>query len=497
MDAKRLIKEPRIIALAVIILASIIAIGPHFVFEPGQPAKIETNIVKGLDLQGGVRAIISLDNATADQFQQSISILSSRINSFGLKEMTIRPVVIDNSQYIQLELAGSTEAQMRDLLEKQGKFDAYIDRTVSLSDGKGTLKVGGVDFPVSLNSGANFSTITAGGNTVSQDQIFTLDVSGTKIDFKYANSTNNSAVFLAKVYAGADILQVFRDVQRANVVQTESGQWQFSFSILTSKDSAERFAKITQDVPVEFGGLQKDSYLASKIYLYLDNKEMDVLRIDSSLKGDLLKQPQISGPGDTKKDALDKMKNLQAILESGALPTKIEIVSISNVSPALGGEFMRTALIAIFAAILIVSLIIYIRYKDPKIVLPIILTSGAEVIIIFGVAGLIKWTIDLASIAGILAAIGTGVDAQIVLVDESRQKIDTAMSLKHKLKQAFFIIVSSGATTIGAMIPLFVIGAGVIKGFAFTTVLGVLIGILITRPTFSKILEYVRAENAE
>ncbi len=491
MNFKLLIKEPRIIILAAILIASIIAIGPHFVFEPGQPAKLETKIIKGLDLQGGVRAIIAPDNATPEQLQKSISVLSSRINSFGLKEMTIRPVIIDNAQYIQLELAGASEAEMRDLLEKQGKFDAYIDRQISLSDGKGILKVGGIEFPVSEKDGA----ITVEGNAVSQNQSFTLDVAGTKIDFRYQNRTNSTVILFAKVYAGEDIMQVFRDAQHSNIVQGDQGQWLFHFSILTSKNSAEKFSKITQDVPVEFAGVQRDNYLTSQIYLYLDEKLIDSLRISSELKGDLLTQPSITGPGESKQDAVDKMKKLQAILESGALPTKIEIVSIVDVSPTLGAQFMNVALKAIFAAILVVSLIIYLRYKDPKIVVPIILTSGAELVIIFGVAALIKWTIDLASIAGILAAIGTGVDAQIVLVDESRQKQEANMSLRRKLEQAFFIIVSSGATTIGAMLPLLFVGAGVIKGFAFTTILGVLIGILITRPTFSKILEYERSDS--
>jgi len=492
MDLKKLLKEPRVIFLIVLIIASLAAIGPHFVPSQGGTLSLETKIIKGLDLQGGVRALIALDNATDEQFQQSISILSNRINYFGLKEMNIRPVIIDNKQYIQLELAGANEAEMRDLLEKQGKFDAYIDREVSLTDGKGILKLGGIDFAVSEKNGA----ITVGNSTISQNQSLALDVSGTKIDIKYLNRTNNTLVLFAQVYTGADIKQIYRDAQHSNVVQGAGGSWIFQFSIVTSTESAARFSKITQDVPVDFGGIQRSNYLASKIYLYLDDNEMDSLSISSDLKGNFLTQPSISGPGASKQDAVDKMKKLQAILESGALPTKIELVSVADVSPTLGEQFMKVALIAIFAAILVVSFIIYLRYRDPRIVIPILLTSGAEVIIIFGVAALIKWTIDLASIAGILAAIGTGVDAQIVLVDESRQKHEGAeMSLRRKLEQAFFIIVSSGATLIGAMLPLLFIGAGVIKGFAFTTILGVLIGILITRPTFSKILEYVRSES--
>lgn len=493
MDLKRLIKEPRVIIFILILIASVAAIGPHLVFEPGQPSKLETRIVKGLDLQGGVRATISLENAKPEDMQKSISTLSSRINAFGLREMIIRPVTVSGTNYLQIELAGSTEKQMRDLIEQQGKFEAYIDRPVSLTSGHGVLKAGGQEFDVSVSVADNSSTATVSGNTVGVNQSFTLDAGNTPIKFIYAGTTNTTAVFNALVYTGSDIKQVFRDVQHANVVQTAGGQWEFRFSILTSKESAEKFAKVTQDVPVDFAGAGK-SYLQSKIYLYLDDKLVDSLSISAELRGDVLTQPSISGPGDSKADALDKMKKLEAILESGALPTKIDIVSIEEVTPVLGEQFITTAIIAILAAILVVSLIVYVRYRDLRIVVPILLTSTAEVIIIFGAAGLLHWTIDLASIAGILAAIGTGVDAQIIIVDEASRKKEEELSLRRKLQQAFFIIVSSGATTIGAMLPLFIIAGGAIRGFAFTTILGVLIGVLITRPTFSKVIEYVTGD---
>ena len=120
-----------------------------------------------------------------------------------------------------------------------------------------------------------------------------------------------------------------------------------------------------------------------------------------------------------------------------------------------------------------------------------ILTSVSEIIIILGFAALVKWTIDLPSIAGIVAAIGSGIDDQIIIADETeKQKED--MNITKKLKRAFFIIIASAATTIAAMIPLLTVAAGGVKGFAFTTIIGVLSGVLVTRPAFSKILEYLK-----
>ncbi|RLJ03316.1 MAG: preprotein translocase subunit SecD, partial [Candidatus Aenigmatarchaeota archaeon] len=62
---------------------------------------------------------------------------------------------------------------------------------------------------------------------------------------------------------------------------------------------------------------------------------------------------------------------------------------------------------------------------------------------------------------------------------------------KMKVKMAFFIIFGSAATTISAMFPLMVIGIGVMRGFALSTTIGVLIGITITRPAYGRIVEYI------
>ncbi|MBW3001002.1 protein translocase subunit SecD, partial [Candidatus Woesearchaeota archaeon] len=54
---------------------------------------------------------------------------------------------------------------------------------------------------------------------------------------------------------------------------------------------------------------------------------------------------------------------------------------------------------------------------------------------------------------------------------------------------AFFIIFAAYFTTVVAMLPLWFAGAGLLKGFALTTILGVSIGVLITRPAFAAIIQ--------
>ena len=170
-----------------------------------------------------------------------------------------------------------------------------------------------------------------------------------------------------------------------------------------------------------------------------------------------------------------------------------------SVSADLGSQFKTGALVAGFLALLVIAIIVFIRYRTPVLVIPIIITSIAELILILGVASVTHWNIDLAAIAGIIAAIGTGVDDQIIITDEvlkrGIQTKRTITALKFKINNAFFIIFASAATLIAAMLPLSYVGfsrgatgIGLLSGFAFTTVVGVLIGIFITRPVYAKFI---------
>ena len=90
-------------------------------------------------------------------------------------------------------------------------------------------------------------------------------------------------------------------------------------------------------------------------------------------------------------------KSLQVVLQSGALPVSVSIVGVNAVSAELGSQFKNGALIAGILALLVIAVIVFIRYRTPVLVIPIIITSLAELVLILGVASVIHWTIDLTS----------------------------------------------------------------------------------------------------
>ena len=196
----------------------------------------------------------------------------------------------------------------------------------------------------------------------------------------------------------------------------------------------------------------------------------------------------ITGSSSDQDSALKELKSLRIILETGSLPIAIDDISKEIVSPVLGSEFLNTALLMGVFALLTVSFVIFIRYRHIKLAIPIMFTALAEITLVLGFASLIRWNLDLASVAGMIAAVGTGVNDQIVITDEllARREESVTGSLINKVKKAFFIILAAASTAIAAMLPLLIMGSSSkLTGFALTTIIGVLVGILITRPAYS------------
>ena len=277
------------------------------------------------------------------------------------------------------------------------------------------------------------------------------------------------------------------DIVSVKPYEVTGNTWNVPFTV--SVEGANRFAQLA------------NGQTGTPVEMYLDDQLVSSPVISAELaNGVPSTEVQVSGGADSKAAAEKEAKSIQVVLQSGALPVKVSIVGISAVSADLGSQFKNGALIAGILALMVIAAIIFIRYRNPVLVIPIIITSVAELILILGVAAVIKWNIDLAAIAGILAAIGTGVDDQIIITDEvlkeGHQTKRTKTALKFKINNAFFIIFASAATLIAAMLPLAYVGfsrgytgIGVLSGFAFTTILGVLIGIFITRPVYAKFIE--------
>lgn len=397
-----------------------------------------TNIQKGLDLQGGTRVLIkpvSDEEITEQDISDLVKVLSNRLDIYGLADIIIRSAKDwEGNRFVLIEIAGITSEEVRELIGKQGKFEAKIaDETV--------FEGGKKDIPFVCRDDGSCSGIRT-CNPSSENQWFC----------------------------------------------------KFEFVIHLSPEAAKRHADVTKDLDLVASADGRE-ILNETIDFYLDGKQVDSLQIGADLKGKEATAIAISGPGfgPSKMVAVDKaasnMDKLQTILITGSLPFDIKIEKLDMISPILGKSFIKNAILVGMLAMLSVTIVIFIRYRNFKIIIPMMITMLSEVVIILGFASIIRWNLDLAAIAGIIAAVGTGVDDQIVITDEVLKGSARYINWKQKIKRAFFIIMTAYFTTVAAMIPLWNAGAGLIRGFAVTTIIGVTIGVLITRPAFAAIIE--------
>ena len=347
--------------------------------------------------------------------------------------MNIRSVSdLTGDRFMLIEIAGATSQDLRELISKQGEFEAKIG-----------------------------------------DEI--VFIGGERDITSVARSGQDSGVYSCNEFQNAYFCE-------------------FRFVIYLSEEAAQRHADITSEL--EVNSTAQGNYLEKPLDLYIDGILVNSLRISEGLKGRVTTQIQISGSesGATTDDAYvaaeEELHRLQTILITGSLPYKLEIVKLDTISPTLGAGFVKYIFFAALAALFAISLVIFIRYRNIKSSLALLLTSISEVIIILGIASMINWDLDLPSIAGILAAIGTGIDSQIIVLDEANQ--DRFLSIKQRMKRAFKIILGTYFTALVALLPLWWAGAGLLKGFVFTTILGITIGVLVTRPAFMDIIKKIK-----
>ena len=185
-------------------------------------------------------------------------------------------------------------------------------------------------------------------------------------------------------------------------------------------------------------------------------------------------------------------RELMVHLRAGRLPALLDFErdDTLEVSPALAENFKLYSLVTGLAAVFAVAGTVFVRYRDPRIAAPMVVTALSEVVILLGAFAVGGFALDLSHIAGFIAVIGTGVDDLVIIADEVMAEGDVASGrvFQNRFRKAFWVIGAAAATTIIAMSPLAFLQLGDLMGFALVTILGVLVGVLITRPAYGDIL---------
>ncbi len=192
---------------------------------------------------------------------------------------------------------------------------------------------------------------------------------------------------------------------------------------------------------------------------------------------------------------------LAIVLKSGNLPVDISIEGEMGTDPTLGKGLIRSGMLACGIGMAMVVLFMIAYYRLAGVIAVCALTTN--VLLIFGTLPILKATLSLPGIAGIVLTIGMAVDANVLIFERIREELNTGKSLitaiKNGYSRAFITILDANLTTLFTAYFLYVFGSGTIKGFAVTLGVGIVASmftaLFMTRWLFDLLIEYNLLKN--
>lgn len=540
---RRLFKDFRVLLLILAVIISLLAISPHY-----SEGELQTNLKFGIELAGGSFIRLALEGcmvqieadadtlceqqmedlldrpvtvlATTEEFVtfESTSPLTEEEQT-ALKDGLGLPFTFPDQNTIRLERSEDgliiwflrketnsevwkvkyqgqeyfeirtevTQEKLESFFGDLGEVTAYIGK-VSPETTKETRRIienklnylGLQDIKVRV-WGEDYIMVDMAGKSLEEARNIVSKPGKFEIKIKMGVEEEGEEVEAVFVVSGAEIARV-------DPASNPPGQgWGVPFQF------TDKGAEIFAEMCIEYGAVDTDQTVREEhqVAMYLDDQEVFSAPIAADLATNIregtYKGHQVAITG-----TFENARELEIHLRAGALPVKPKIVGEGETPPELGRQFMRQVIQAIIGAILAVGVIIYIRYRYSRIVFPLLACAFSETVVVLGFAALIGHQLDLPSLAGVIATLGTGVDQMVIITDEVvRGEVRRMGGLLQRVSRAFSIIFVSAATTIIAMIPLAYMQLGVLRGFAIITIAGIFIGILITRPAYGRLITYV------
>ena len=173
----------------------------------------------------------------------------------------------------------------------------------------------------------------------------------------------------------------------------------------------------------------------------------------------------------------EEAKSLASLLNAGALPAPVELVSQQVIGASLGENSLRKTLLAGLIGTLAVMLFMLVFYR--KLGLFAVLALAIYVILTSGIFKVVNMTMTLAGIAGFVLSIGMAVDANVLIFERTKEEIKKGLSkigsIEEGFSRAWPSIRDSNITTILSSVILYYFTTGFVKGFALTLLIGVIV----------------------
>lgn len=422
----------------------------------------------GLDLRGGSQLTLQVETTEQvptinEQEMEAVQrVISDRINELGVSETSVQQLG-QNQLLVQLPGVSDPEQAQRILGET-----AQLEFRPQSPNTEQQLQI---ESQILQQHRAELLALRE------------IDQSGNQSLIGAANN-GEMASTAASLNAQREAIQT--DIQKSN----EAIQALFAPVNLTGERLKDAFARPRQsgvqwEVVIEFDNQGANQFAdlsrniagtGRSIGIFLDQRLLSAPTVDVQYA-----ETGITGGGAVVSGNFDaeSASDLAIQLRGGALPLPVAVVETRTVGPTLGQDSIRRSLYAAISGLILVLIFMAVYYRLPGILADIALVVYALLTLaafnIFGV------TLTLPGIAGFILSIGMAVDANVLIFERTREELRNGKTLYRSVESGFYrafsSILDSNITTLIACAALFWFGAGIVKGFALTLAIGVVISL--------------------
>jgi len=433
----------------------------------------------GLDLRGGSQLTLQvlpagrIKTVGKEQLEAVKDVLDRRINGLGVAESTLQTVGDDQ---LVLQLPGEQDpSRAAKVLGTTALLEFRAQRPGTEQEMSGLLKLKRQAQAV-LNQSRARAAATANGQPQppqaeikAEELAKALQQLGISVP---AGTSESDQLELLLNAVNAKIVALYepalltgKDLTGAGRQQQQTGTgWDVTLSFNT--EGGKKFAELTQGI----------AGTGRLLGIVLDGRS-----ISEATVGPEFKPAGITGGGAsiTGNFTAEEARDLEVQLRGGSLPLPVKLIEVRTVGPSLGAENIRSSLIAALSGLALVAVFMVLVYRLPGLVSVLALSLYA----LFNLAiyALIPVTLTLPGIAGFILSIGMAVDANVLIFERVKEELRSGNTLIRSIDTGFSLAFSSildgHVTGLISCAALFALGTGLVKGFAVTLAIGLLLSL--------------------
>ncbi|MFW6005938.1 MAG: protein translocase subunit SecD [Candidatus Bipolaricaulota bacterium] len=386
----------------------------------------------GLDLKGGTRIVLEaegVEDMNAEErdrtIERIVTILTNRVNQYGLTEPTIRPL---GDRRVEVELPGTTDPEVARRL---------IGRTALL------------EFKKVVDQGSPGSSLST--DDLSQEVVYGREQdNGERVPYL----VQKTPLMTGKVLKDSEVRtsQSSENPIFISLQFNSEGAQEFADVITSLEPNEDRMAIVLDNV------VQSSPVISQGIW---DNAQNSNSIDRATIEGDF---------------TADEAKRLAVVLRAGALPVEVNEIQKKTVGPTLGQDAIRAGVTTIIIGFLLVLIFMALRYRWLGVIADIVLIFN--MLIIFAALSVFGATLTLPGIAGVILTIGISVDANIIIFERIKEELASGKSgvpsVRDGFKKSLSTVIDANLTTLATALILMYFGSGPVRGFAITLTIGII-----------------------